>query len=270
MNRIVGVNTNCYHGYSVEDALEGIAAAGFHHVELTATKGWTEHVFPSRSFDELLDVKELMGKLNLNCAGMSGHCNLMDPERLGDFERNMELAAFFGADFIVSSVGEAHLEDRRVSGTAALVENILSFGDRLERLGLTLVLETHGDHAAAGVLGEIVRGIDSPRVRIAYDTANVIFYGDVDPHEDIRLCLDYVGYVHLKDKAGGRREWNFPALGRGYVRFPEIFALLDSAGNDAPFSIEIEFTEEGPASLDEVNRALAVSREYLEGRGIRI
>lgn len=42
--RIIGVNSNCYHGYSIEDALEGIAAAGFHYVELTATKGWTEHV----------------------------------------------------------------------------------------------------------------------------------------------------------------------------------------------------------------------------------
>ena len=30
MKRTIGVNSNCYHGYSVEDALEGIAAAGFH------------------------------------------------------------------------------------------------------------------------------------------------------------------------------------------------------------------------------------------------
>ena len=37
MKRTIGVNSNCYHGYSVEDALEGIAAAGFHYVELTAS-----------------------------------------------------------------------------------------------------------------------------------------------------------------------------------------------------------------------------------------
>ena len=42
--RIIAVNSNCYHGYSIEDALEGIHVAGFHYVELTATKGWTEHV----------------------------------------------------------------------------------------------------------------------------------------------------------------------------------------------------------------------------------
>lgn len=50
MPRIIGVNSNCYHGYSIDEALEGIAAAGFHYVELTATKGWTEHVFPDQSY----------------------------------------------------------------------------------------------------------------------------------------------------------------------------------------------------------------------------
>ena len=37
--RIVGVNSNCYHGYSIEDAIKGAAEAGFHYMELTATKG---------------------------------------------------------------------------------------------------------------------------------------------------------------------------------------------------------------------------------------
>ena len=45
--RKIIVNSNCYHGYSLKEAAEGIAQAGFHHIELTATKGWTEHVFPT-------------------------------------------------------------------------------------------------------------------------------------------------------------------------------------------------------------------------------
>ena len=61
--RIIAVNSNCYHGYPVEDALEGIAAAGFHYVELTATKGWTEHVFPDQSFEKLCAVKDKMKEL---------------------------------------------------------------------------------------------------------------------------------------------------------------------------------------------------------------
>ena len=32
MKRTIGVNSNCYHGYSVEDALSGIASSCFHYV----------------------------------------------------------------------------------------------------------------------------------------------------------------------------------------------------------------------------------------------
>ena len=60
MKRIVGVNSNCYHGYSIEEAVRGAAEAGFHYMELTATKGWTEHVFPDQSFERLWQIKDLL------------------------------------------------------------------------------------------------------------------------------------------------------------------------------------------------------------------
>ena len=49
MSRIIGVNSNCYHGYSIDEALEGIAAAGFHYVELTATKDGQNTSFRTRA-----------------------------------------------------------------------------------------------------------------------------------------------------------------------------------------------------------------------------
>ena len=33
-DRIIAVNSNCYHGYSIEEAIAGIRAAGFHYIEL--------------------------------------------------------------------------------------------------------------------------------------------------------------------------------------------------------------------------------------------
>ena len=223
--RIVGLNTNCYHGYSIEDALKGAANAGFKFIELTATKGWTEHVFPDQSFSRLLSVRELLNDLDLTAFSMSGHTNLMDDERLPDFRMNMQLANFYGCSYIVSSIGEAHLEDRVESANDIIVRNIRSLLPSLEELGLVLVLETHGAHCSKE-LSEIVEAVDSPFVKMNYDTANVIFYAGIRPEEDIKTCLKDVGYFHLKDKAGGEREWNFPALGDGYIDFPSIFDFL--------------------------------------------
>lgn len=270
MKRIIGVNTNCYHGYSVEEALGGIHSAGFHYVELTATKGWTEHVFPNQSFEYLEGLKSKMKELDLIPFALSGHCNLMDAERLSDFVMNIKLAAFFGCDYIVSSVGEAHLKDREVSSDEILIENIKGLIPYLEQFKLRLVLEIHGQHATGKILKDITDAAASPWVKINYDTANVIFHGKTDPVEDIDSCMEDIAYMHLKDKAGEATEWNFPALGKGRIEFQALFIKLQQAGNDCPFSLEIEFTKDGAGSLSAVNKAVKDSAQYLIKNGFEL
>ena len=271
MNRIIAVNSNCYHGFTIEEAIQGIAAAGFHYIELTATKGWTEHVFPDQSFERLLDVKDMLDRYGLKPFAMSGHCNLMDTGRIGDFVKNIRLAAFFGCSYIVSSIGEAHLQDNAVADHETVARHIAALVPYLERYQLKLVLETHGrEHGTGRVLADIVRLVGSERVRINYDTANVIFYGRVDPCEDLKDCIGDVAYIHLKDKAEADDVWNFPAVGKGRIDFPRFFGELKAAGNDSPFSIEIEFTAKGPKDLAEVNQAVRDSAEYLLSQGFEL
>lgn len=270
MKRIIAVNSNCYHGYTIEEAIEGTSAAGFHYIELTATKGWTEHVFPTMSFSYLYRIKDRLKAAGLTPFSMSGHTNLMDQARIGDFLTNIRLAHFFGCDYIVSSIGEAHLKDKAKTTNEAVAENICNLLPYLEEYGLTLVLENHGEHSTGKIIKSIVDLVGSPRVLVNYDTANVIFYADTDPTEDIPTCIDKIGYMHIKDKAGGRKEWNFPALGQGSVDFPAILGMLKSAGNDCPWSIEIEFTQAGPQDLAEVNQAVRDSFVYLKGLGLEI
>ena len=270
MNRIIAVNSNCYHGYSIEEAIAGIKAAGFKYIELTATKGWTEHVFPDQSFERLLEVKDLLDEAGLIPFAMSGHTNLMDTERIPDFVKNIRLAHFFGAKYIVSSIGEAHLKDNAVASNEVVAEHIKGFLPYLEKYDMILVLEVHGDHGTGVILKEIVNLVGSDRVLVNYDTANAIFYGDVDTMADLGACLDTVGYIHIKDKAAGRQEWSFPALGQGYVPFPEVFAMVDESGNDSPYVVEIEFTPEGPGSLEAVNQAVLDSANYLKAQGFAL
>lgn len=265
--RIIAVNSNCYHGYSIEEAAAGISAAGFKYIELTATKGWTEHVFPDQSFKRALEVQDLLERYGLIPFAMSGHTNLMDTSRIGDFVDNMRLAHFFGCEYIVSSVGEAHLKDKAVASNPVVAEHIQALVPYLEKYGMKLVLEVHGDHGSGKILREIVELVGSDRVLINYDTANAIYYGDVDVASDVAGCIDRIGYIHLKDKAAGRQQWDFPALGKGYVDFPAIFKLMDQADNLSPYSIEIEFTQAGPKDLAEINAAVLDSAEYLRGQG---
>lgn len=267
--RIIAVNSNCYHGYPIEEAIVGIRAAGFRYIELTATKGWTEHVFPDQSFARLLEVQDLLEQNYLIPFAMSGHTNLMAPARIDDFVNNIRMAHFFGCDYIVSSIGEAHLEDQAIASNESVAKHIKDLLPYLEKYNMKLVLEVHGDHGTGTILKEICQLVDSERVLINYDTANAIFYGDVDVIKDVAGCMDQIGYVHLKEKAGGRQEWDFPALGKGYVEFPQLFQMMDDADNLSPYSIEIEFTADGAKDLAEINQAVLDSAEYLRAQGFR-
>jgi Sugar phosphate isomerases/epimerases len=270
MKRIIAVNSNCYHGFTIEEAIEGIQAAGFHFIELTATKGWTEHVFPTMSYSYLWSVKDRLKRADITPFSMSGHTNLMDTERIPDFIANMRLANFFGCTYIASSIGEAHLKDKAVTTNEEVADHIRALVPNLEEYGLTLVLENHGEHSTGAIIKSIVDLVASPRVRINYDTANVMYFADVNPVDDIPGCIDKIAYMHIKDKDGAHNEWNFPALGKGYIDFPHILAMLKRAGNDCPMSIEIEFTKAGPKDLAEVNQAVRDSAVYLRGLGLEI
>ena len=268
MKKIIAVNSNTYHGFDLEEAIAGIKKAGFDYIELTATKGWTEHVFPTMSLRELYRIKDQLQKVGLNPISLSGHTNLMDDQRLSDFIANIRLAAFFESKYIISSIGEAHLEDQAEASDQKVAHNIKKLIPYLKEYDLILGLENHGKHATGKHLKSIVELIDSKRVVVNYDTANAIFYGDVDLAEDLKTAVKQIGHLHLKDKAGAQDEWNFPAIGKGNLDFKEIFGILEANNNDSPLSIEIEFTEAGAADLDEVNQAVKDSYNYLKKLGI--
>ncbi|MEG0839188.1 MAG: sugar phosphate isomerase/epimerase family protein [Hydrogenoanaerobacterium sp.] len=265
-NQII-VNTNSYHGYSIEDAIKGISDAGFKYVELTATENWTEHIFRDQKFSRLCDVKDMLHDAGLTAIAMSGHTNLMDDARAADFIYNIKLAAFFDCQYIVSSIGEAHIEDHAVASNEVVAEKIKKFLPYLEQYNMMLVLEVHGDHNSAAILKEICDLTGSERVKINYDTANAIYWGGMNNEEllkDFEENIDSIQYIHIKDKLGAKNEWNFPALGKGYVPFEKIFEILKDKNKNCPLSIEIEFTSDGAENLEAVNKAIEESANYLK------
>lgn len=273
MKNKIGVNTNTYHGFSLNEALEGIAAAGFKYVELTAVRGWTEHVLADMSEEQLDAVKSKLKELDLTPFALSGHCNLMSEERLKDFEDNIELAAKFGCEYIVSSTGEAHFGKDESFADDVLIKNVKRVLKKCEQYGIKLALEIHGEYGTGESLKNIVDSVGSDLVGINYDTANVVFYGRKLPDEEVKTCADRVNFVHLKDKAGAMDEWNFPAVGKGDLNLQGFMQYMDENGYEGPYSIEIEYTEnftmndKKPGDLAVANQAVKDSYEYLKSIG---
>ena len=275
MARIFAVNTNTYNGFNVDQALEGVAAAGFKYIEIAAVRGWTEHIMPEQGEEAIAHVKAKLAELGLKCIAMSGHCDLSDADRLNDFRANMKLANALGCEWIISSTGEAHFMSGEEGTEDKLVENIKTLLPDLEKYGLKLGIETHGPNYGSGeAVARIVKGVGSPLVGVNYDTANAVFWGRTNPTEDLKTCVNELNFCHLKDKVGMDNVWNFPAIGKGELPLIELMKYMEENGKNVPYSIEIEYDEafdcreKREGDLEYVNAQVKASFDYLKAQGM--
>lgn len=262
----LAASTNSYHTYSLAEALEGIAAAGFRSVELTSVPGWTEHVRRDADDEEIQTIKDLLAEYRLTAISLSGHSDLVTDEGVEEFRKALTLCRRLGIPYITTSTGghdassAGSLDEQR----EAFLARIRPLADEAADDRITVCLETHGGLLATGAIAaDLIRRIDNPNVGINYDPGNVIFYGNTRPEGDIAEAVSLIKHVHVKDQIGGAGVWHFPPVGTGEVDFSALFSVLDAANFDGPCSVEVEFQGEPWPSLAEVNGAMAESYRYV-------
>ncbi len=262
----LAASTNSYHTYSLEEALDGIARAGFTSVELASVPGWTEHVRRDADDAELARVNDLLAHHGLTAVSLSGHSDLVSDEGMTEFRKALRLCRALGIGMVTTSTGghadtsSGGLDEQR----EAFLARIGPLADEAAADGIAICLETHGGLLATGAMAaDLVRRIAKPNVGINYDPGNVIFYGDTRPERDVTAAVELITHVHVKDQVGGAGVWNFPAIGTGEVDYTPIFAALDAAGFTGPCSVELEFQGEPWPALADVDAALAESYRYV-------
>jgi sugar phosphate isomerase/epimerase len=256
-------HTNSYHTYTLDDSLAGIAEAGYKGVELSAVPGWTEHVVLD---DDPAELRAKLAHYGLTPVSLSGHSDLTTKDGLAHGIKAVRWAADYGIPIVNTAIGGHWSEDEDES---AFKGNIDELADVAEEAGVVVALEIHGDIMASGAKTKpLIEAIGRESIRVNYDTANCEFYGAVTAVEDIPTIAPYLAHVHLKDKIGGPREWDFPGPGEGHVDFAGVLKALADAGYSGPCSVEIEFKGEPWPPLEEVNRAMTSSYRHLSSLGL--
>lgn len=264
-NRLGG-HTNSYHTYSLEEALEGIAAAGFRFVELSAVRGWTEHVPLDADAATLGGVQRMLNRLALVPISLSGHSDLTTDDGLRLGLLAVDLCQRMGIDIMNTAIGGHYSEHEDED---AFMGNIHALADHAAARGIRLGIEIHGEITKSGKAAlPVLERIGRRNVLINYDTANAEFYGGVDPVEDLAAALPKMVHCHLKDKRGAGRVWDFPAIGEGHIDFKAVLGTMAKGGFTGPLSVEIEFGGEPWPPLAEVNRAMKASHDRLAALGL--
>ncbi|MFP4053718.1 MAG: sugar phosphate isomerase/epimerase family protein [Phycisphaerae bacterium] len=238
------------YGQYTDAAWEHLPRLGIHHVEI-----------PVPPADELEDTRRRLDDHGLRASSLQGECDVSNPDLPELIKPQLDACRKLGAGilFLSASAGQTDLVD--------VYARLRAAGELADAQGLRLALETHPDLVTNGDVGRVtMRAVHHAGVGINFDTANVHYYNlAADTVEELAKVLDWTVSLHLKDKAGGYQEWNFPALGEGAVDFPEVFRLLDARGFDGPCTMELEGVKGVEYSradrLDYVARSAAYLRE---------
>ena len=257
-------HTNSYHTYGEDEALAGIAAAGYRFVELSAVPGWTEHVDLDTPPAETRRKLEGYG---LEAVSLSGHSDLTTADGLAHGIKAVQWAADYGLPIVNTAVGGHQSADENES---AFLVNIGALADAADAAGVVVALEIHGDiMASSDVTIPLLEKIGRDSVKVNYDTANVEFYSGDKAVDDLPKITPYLAHVHLKDTTGGKGNWDFPGdAATASSTSPACSRSCVTLVTTAHYSVEIEFEGEPWPPLDEVTEAMRRSREHLTSLGL--
>lgn len=231
----------CFKPYSLEEALRGLAEAGFENVEIGAVKGFLEHLDPDDLGPAAVDAtRALLDRHGLRVVSMSGHAQVHTEEGLGRLRRVLAAGRELGILVLNTFTGDAETPEER----RAFVENVRRLAEEARAAEIRLCLETDSNllpTARAGVA--LLDEIGDDWIEINYDPGNVVYYTGARPEADLKEALGRIGHFHLKDQRGGKGVLDFPPLGDGEIDVAALLADLRASGFSGPVSMEIEYRD---------------------------
>jgi sugar phosphate isomerase/epimerase len=252
--------------YTLEEALQGLAEAGFRNVEIGAVKNFIEHLDPDEvPGPSVAQAQQLLEQHGLTCVSMSGHAQLHREEGRRRLTNVLHAGKELGIRVLNTFTGDAETPEE----IEAFKRNVREVADEAQAAGIRLCIETDSNLLPTAEVGtKVLEDIGHPWVQFNYDPGNVRYYTGAVPEEDIEYALARLGHVHLKDQRGGKDAKNFPPLGEGEIDIPRILRRLRETGFSGPVSMEIEFTNYEWPPWDECVAAARRSKEYWDGLGI--
>ena len=115
-----------------------------------------------------------------------------------------------------------------------------------EEPGVEIVLENVLEQEPEWMT-EILRAVDSPRLRLCLDVGHVNAYSPVDAAEWLRRCAPWISHFHLHNN-NGTRDAHDP-LFRGSIPMEELLTLAGELCPEATFTLELPDAENSAREL---------------------
>jgi sugar phosphate isomerase/epimerase len=252
-----------YCSTNFDRLVKGMKAAGFRHIGLGFSPKYLPKLLGDMTDADIAGLIKRLEALGLTPVVVCAGSNLLAADGLQKLLALIEKASRFGVKiFDTGSISFANKPKEQVAAeTRTFATHIRKAGDFADKLGMTICLETHGGLTGTGASClDAMRAIAHPRVRLAYDPANLLYYEGVPADDHLDEIMPFIGHTHFKDHRGPKLTPDFPAIGEGNVGYETLIPRLKKGGYRGPWTLERAFG----ATDDEKDVSLAKAYQFLK------
>jgi len=251
--------------------VERAAGIGFRYVEPMVHNGREllseAGYFHSFSLDDDPgEMQDILERYGVKPSGLSSHCPLMRPEiSVPYLQKAIRFAAALGAPVVNTDEGMRPSWMSLDEAFQVMKYTLTTVLRTAERYRIDMGIEPHQSISCttAGLL-RIATLVDSPRLRVNYDTGNAYLAGE-DPYEGLKAVQHLLVHLHAKDIAIQQAEaekgkvTGTPvgcACGDGVIDWKRVVAILRDAGYAGILSVECGTPEQAARSLAHLKTVL--------------
>ncbi len=258
---------------SFEEGVKIASQIGYKYIEPMVHTGYEllseVNYFHSFSMEEdPLLMQEICNKYGMKVSSLSAHSPLMKPEAaVSRLTRAMVLASSIGCDYLNSDemIKPDWMDDELALSTMKYTLKKMSLVAARHRK--YICIEPHGIYTkTTDGLMRIVKLVNSPWIKVNWDTGNSYLAGIEDPYEGLEKVRNYVYHVHAKDISfeHSRNErgkvTGTPvgcACGEGVVDWERVMKIMEPVDREIFLSVECGEIDEAERSLEFLKKTFA-------------
>ena len=237
----LGCSTILYGGFRLEQALAGIAKAGYKAIELCARPGMAPHLEIGKTASYYKEIKAQVASYGLAIESIAGTGGIgMDSS---EFDAVIEAAEQIGAPAIAEGTGGKSDHEESFK---QVVELVNATAVRTSQVGIKLSLKPHVNNAVYSTETALrfMQEVDCEWVGINFDASHIWRTAAAeDPVESLQQLKDYITTLRIRDNRESREtpigpvETQIP--GKGSIDLPALAAIMNTIDHVPYVTLEI-------------------------------
>ncbi|MCJ7738875.1 MAG: sugar phosphate isomerase/epimerase [Anaerolineae bacterium] len=274
----LGCSTILFGGYSLDEALDGIAKAGYKAIELCARPGMAPHVEMDRPASYYAEIKQRITDRGLVIESLAGTGGIsLDSD---EFPRALEVAHMLGAPMIAEGAGgnspaveDDSFKPEYETSLKDVVDILNKAADQAMQFGVKLTIKPHvgtAIYSRKSIL-KAVPDLNQEWIGINFDPTHIWRSGTgEDPVETLRAVKKYIFTLRIRDNRASRERpigsVENQIAGKGALDLPALTAEMKTIEDRVPYAtLEIVGTHNGTGwALEAVQDVIGQCFTYLE------